>query len=201
MIILLQAMNIVNKTLNNKLNSKINIKEDSNITCVENKDLNISNKKFIENSKEKINLIENNKHLSSDKDNLKNMRITVKTILFVIGIPKELKNLSSTELSSEKYFGQYGRIVKLTVNDKPYNKSSNNGCVYSIHINYQTERECSLAMLALHDKILNNNKIKASFGTTKYCKNFVEDKPCYNNECLYYHKIDKLNEMHKVKIY
>jgi len=52
-------------------------------------------------------------------------------------------------------------------------------------------------MLALNDKIILNIKIKASYGTTKYCKNFIENKFSYTKDCVYYHKIDKENKMNK----
>mgnify|MGYP000732918116 CR=1 FL=1 len=51
---------------------------------------------------------------NSSKQILKDMRITVKNILFVIGLPPELANKSEEELMSEEYFGQYGKILKLT---------------------------------------------------------------------------------------
>jgi hypothetical protein len=133
---------------------------------------------------------------NSSKQTLKDMRITVKNILFVIGLPSELANKSEEELMSEEYFGQYGRIIKLTKNEKAYN-NKNSSPIFSIHLNYSSERETSIAMLALNDKIIKNNKIKASFGTTKYCKNFIDDKFCYNKDCLYYHKLDIENEMNK----
>lgn len=142
--------------------------------------------------------MESNPSSTYNKQYLKDMRITVKTILFVIGLPEEMTHLSSKELKGEEYFGQYGKVEKLSLNDKPYNKSSKTGLIFSIHINYKTESEASLAMLALHDKTIKNNKIKASFGTTKYCKNFIEDKFCYNKDCLYFHHIDHENEMNKV---
>ena len=136
---------------------------------------------------------------NSSKQTLKDMRITVKNILFVIGLPSELANKSEEELMSEEYFGQYGKILKLTKNEKPYN-NKNSSPIFSIHLNYSSDRETSIAMLALNDKIIKNNKIKASFGTTKYCKNFIDDKFCYNKDCLYYHKLDVENEMNKEEI-
>lgn len=140
-----------------------------------------------------------NRPIHSKKHNLKDMRITVKNILFVIGLPSEMAHKSQQELSSPEYFGQYGKVTKLTVNDKPYGKSSRESNIFSVHVNYSNCKEASIAMLSLHDKMVKHNKIKASFGTTKYCKSFLEGKYCYNKECLYYHELDPENEMNKVR--
>lgn len=134
----------------------------------------------------------------SKKVNLKDMRITVKNILFVIGLPSEMAQKTQQELSNPEHFGQYGQVIKLTVNDKPYGKATKGSNIFSVHVNYSNNKEASIAMLALHDKTVNQNKIKASFGTTKYCKSFLEGKFCYNKECLYYHELDTENEMNKV---
>lgn len=139
------------------------------------------------------------KELTKRKTLLKNVRITVKNILFVIGIPKELTFISEEDLSTFDYFGKYGKVIKITINEKPY-QIKNNTEIYSIHINYLNERDCSIALLSLSDKIVKGNKLKASYGTTKYCKNFLEDKICINKECLYYHKFDVSNEMSKEDI-
>lgn len=139
------------------------------------------------------------KDLIKRKTLLKNVRITVKNILFVIGIPKELTFISEEDLSSLDYFGKYGKVIKITINEKPY-QIKNNTEIYSIHINYLNEKDCSIALLSLSDKIVKGNKLKASYGTTKYCKNFLEDKICFNKECLYYHKFDVSNEMSKEDI-
>ncbi len=137
-----------------------------------------------------------NKENNKSKQQLKDMRITVRNILFLIGLPTSLANKTEEELSGELFFGQYGKVLKITINDKPYSNKSTSP-IFSIHVNYSSERETSIAMLALSDKTVLNSKIKASYGTTKYCKNFIEDKFCYNKDCLYYHKIDKENEMNK----
>lgn len=134
-----------------------------------------------------------------DKSHLKDMRITMPNILFVIGLSHDIIKKSKEELSGENYFGHYGKVCKVAINDRSYDKTNRNGPIYSAHINFSTEKETCLAMLSLHDKFVMNNKLKASFGTTKYCKNFIEGKYCHNTDCFYYHKIDESKEMNKVR--
>lgn len=142
--------------------------------------------------------INNNKQML---ENLNDMRITMTNILFVIGFNKKFISKSREELEGENYFGHYGKVLKLVINEFPYDKSNKNGPFYSIHINYHDEKETSHAILALHDKLIDKNRIKASYGTTKFCKNFIDKKPCFNKECLFYHKIDNSLIMNKVRLY
>ena len=155
--------------------------------------------KQIQNCTIKNSTLNNPININKDKSYLKNMRITVMKILFVIGLPKNVISQSHKELAGKNYFGHYGNVVKVSINDKPYDRSNKSGPIYSMHVNYSTEEETCLAMLALHEKVLHNSKIKTSFGTTKYCNNFIENKVCYNKECLYHHKYNPEQELSKVK--
>ena len=62
-----------------------------------------------------------------------------------------------------------------------------NGPSYSAYITYSTPEECSLAILALDNSIVDNHLLRASYGTTKYCANFLRGVECFNRECLYLH--------------
>ena len=67
-----------------------------------------------------------------------------------------------------EYFGQYGKINKLVVNkNKLYNAKGKNGPSYSAHVTYFTEKEASLAILAMDNSVIGNHLITASYGTTK----------------------------------
>lgn len=186
-----------------KFNSNCNQKVNGNLlnSFSENgekpKDIIPTNKKVKKSVNNDISIIDSRK-LSTE--NLHDMRITMTNILFVIGFNKKFISKSREELEGENYFGHYGKVLKLVINEFPYDKSNKNGPFYSIHINYQDEKETSHAILALHDKLIDKNKIKASYGTTKFCKNFIEKKTCFNKECLFYHKIDNSLMMNKVRI-
>jgi len=60
------------------------------------------------------------KEKNKSKQLLKDIRITVRNILFLIGLPTSLAQKTGEELSEELYFGQHGKILKITINDKPY---------------------------------------------------------------------------------
>jgi CCR4-NOT transcription complex subunit 4 len=94
--------------------------------------------------------------------------------------------LSFKILSQKEYFGQYGKITRLVVNNtKAY--AGTNIPSYSAYVTYSTIQEAALAILAIdytmHDDLL----IRASFGSTKYCSHFLRNVECTNKDCLYYH--------------
>lgn len=133
------------------------------------------------------------------KSNLENMRVTNTRLAFVIGLSEELIKLSNQELSSEEYFGQYGTVVKISKNTKQqYDRKGKNGPSFSVHVTYSNQKEASLAILTLYDQVVDSHTIKTSYGTSKYCINFISNKKCMNKECLYLHKIDKYNSLDKV---
>lgn len=87
-----------------------------------------------------------------------------------------------------EYFGQYGKINKLIVNkNKTYNTNGPNGPSFSAYITYSSCEESSLAILSLDNTIVDNHLLRASYGTTKYCSNFLKGIECMNKECLYLH--------------
>lgn len=87
-----------------------------------------------------------------------------------------------------EFFGQYGIITKLIVNkNKIYNTNGPNGPSYSAYITYSNCQESSLAILSIDNSIVHNHLLRASYGTTKYCSNFLKGLECMNKDCLYLH--------------
>ena len=118
---------------------------------------------------------------------MQKLRITQKNLVYLIGFPKYLA-YNEKLLSSFEYLGQYGKILKINVNkNKIYNSNNPNGPSYSCHITYSSFSESSLAILNLDNFVFENHIIKASYGTTKYCSNFLYGNKCNNKDCLYLH--------------
>lgn len=126
---------------------------------------------------------------------MQNIRIIQKNLVYLIGLSKELA-FKDDILSQFEYLGQYGRIKKLVVNkNKTYNGNGPNGPSYSCHVTYSSIDESSLAILALDNAVIDNHVFKASYGTTKYCSNFLRNTVCLNKDCLYLHSPANENDI------
>ena len=116
-------------------------------------------------------------------------RIIQKNLVYLIGLSSDLIKIES-KLKSFEYFGQYGKIMKLVINNKKiYNSNGPNGPSYTCFITYSSETESSLAILSLDQSIIDNHEIKANYGTTKYCLNFLKNSECKNKDCIYLHHL------------
>ena len=66
----------------------------------------------------------------------------------------------------------------------------NNKKVYSAYITYSNEREAAYAILCVDSLLIEGKIIRAFFGTTKYCKSFLNNSECQNlNKCLFLHQL------------
>lgn len=118
-----------------------------------------------------------------------NLRIIQRHLLYLIGLSTNIVN-KNISLCDFEYLGQYGKIVKLVVNkSKTYNTNGPNGPSYSCHATFSSIDESSLAILCLDNAIVDNHVLKASYGTTKYCTNFLRNSHCLNKDCLYLHAL------------
>ena len=131
----------------------------------------------------------NGKRTSSENQRIMNklgsVRILQKNILYVIGISPSIAK--EDILKKYEYFGQYGKILQISLNKENVHVSENQGTCYSVYITYSTPKETSLAMLSVDSFVYDGRLMRASFGRTKYCKFFLKDTSCMNKECPYQH--------------
>lgn len=115
------------------------------------------------------------------------MRIIKRNLVYVINLDPSIADKDI--LTKKEYFGQYGKIIKVVVNNnKAYNSSGSNlGPSYSAYIYYSTNQEASLAILSVDSCAINNKVLKAAFGTTKYCSYYLKKASCPVKDCVYMH--------------
>lgn len=119
----------------------------------------------------------------SDRRHLHNYRVVQRNLVYVIGVPVA----ASTEegLRRAEYFGQYGKIGKIVVHG---NRSMTHSTV-SVYITFAYKEDAKAAIQVLDGYWLDGHHLRASFGTTKYCNNFIRGVPCNNPDCVYLHDI------------
>ena len=66
-------------------------------------------------------------------------------------------------------------------------KTSNNK-INSAYITFETNEQAACCILAIDSIKINNNIVRAFFGTTKYCNHFLNNYHCFNEEkCMFMH--------------
>ena len=128
---------------------------------------------------------EESKHLSKQ-------RIIQKNLVHFQGFPDRLYDKEL--LCSQEYFGQYGIISKIILTkkvEKKLNKKSN-----SAYITFATCEEAAYAILSVDSIKIDNQLVRAFFGTTKYCNHFLNNSKCFNSEkCMFLHYIANKNDI------
>lgn len=118
-----------------------------------------------------------------DRRHLHNYRVVQRNLVYVIGVPG---SISSEEiLKRAEYFGQYGKIVKTVIH-----KNSNSAhATASAYVTFAHKEDAKACIQALEGFWLDGHHMRASFGTTKYCNNFIKGTVCNNPDCVYLHDI------------
>ena len=121
-----------------------------------------------------------------DIEKLSKIRIIQKNLVHFQGFPD---NISNPEILSKKeYFGQFGTIIKIMISSKEdkITKKKNN----SAYITYSSNKEAALAILSVDSTYIENNFVRAFFGTSKYCIHFLNNSECINKEnCMFIHSL------------
>jgi CCR4-NOT transcription complex subunit 4 len=147
--------------------------------------------------------------LVSKNEKLANLRIIQKQLIYVIGLPFSLINkeviinlIIQEKLKRFEYFGQYGLITKLVINKKKmYNASNKSAPSFSAYVTYSKPEEAALALLSLDNSYVEGHLIRVSFGTTKYCQNFLKNVNCPNKNCQFIHFLaSPCNVVDKVRL-
>ena len=121
-------------------------------------------------------------------------RVIQKNLVYVIGLP--IESSSESTIRRMDMFGQYGRLSKVVVNSRsPVCDKSNTCGVYLTYENNQQALDCIRAVdgftychRLLKFVIIVDLMNRASYGTTKYCYNFIKGYKCNNPDCLFLHQ-------------
>ena len=117
---------------------------------------------------------------------LSKQRIIQKNLVHFQGFPDRYYNKEL--LCSQEFFGQYGNITKIILTSK-FNKNLNRNS-NSAYITFSTYEQAAYAILSVDSIKLDNQLVRAFFGTTKYCNHFLNNFKCFNSEkCMFLHYI------------
>ncbi|EEA06839.1 RNA recognition motif. family protein [Cryptosporidium muris RN66] len=120
------------------------------------------------------------------QQSLGDMRIIQRNLVYVAGL--DYSNAKREILAGSDSFGKFGKILNMRIVPIDYE-------TYSAFITYCDELSATKAIKSVNGKkIFGNNTIRCSFGTNKYCSNFIRNLACTNPNCAYVHKLAESND-------
>ncbi|KAG9390997.1 RNA recognition motif in Eukaryotic CCR4-NOT transcription complex subunit 4 [Carpediemonas membranifera] len=121
----------------------------------------------------------------SDLSHLSHVRVLQRNLVYLVNLPTYIARESA--LRQHALLGQYavhGKISKIVINSG--NTSQDSACAY---VTFARKEDAKQAILAVNETYFGGKLIQASFGTTKYCSNFLQHRTCSNPECMYLHEL------------
>lgn len=114
-----------------------------------------------------------------ERAELAGFRVIQRDLVYVIGISSKIA--SEDILRQYEYFGQYGPIKKIVINSQSQRPT------VSAYITFYNTEDAFECIYAVEDFTYSNYQMKASFGTSKYCSNYLSGLKCSNPDCMYLH--------------
>jgi len=62
-----------------------------------------------------------------------------------------------------------------------------------VFVKFKSQISAALAILALDGQLIDKQKLRVSFGTTRFCKYFLNKENCVNNKCPFVHYFNHPN--------
>ncbi|KAI9807567.1 MAG: hypothetical protein M1825_005507 [Sarcosagium campestre] len=122
----------------------------------------------------------NRKHLSG-------LRVVQKNLVYVTGLTPRIReeDLLHT-LRGERYFGQYGKIVKIVVSKS---KDAGEGSQpLGVYVTFARKQDAESCIAAVDGSDNGGRTLRAQFGTTKYCSAYLRNETCSNKNCMFLHE-------------
>jgi CCR4-NOT transcription complex subunit 4 len=125
----------------------------------------------------------NRKHLSG-------LRVIQKNLVYVVGLSPGIKedDILNT-LRGDKYFGQYGKIIKIVVSKGPKGEVSQNGQLsLGVYVTFARKEDAARCIAAVNGSQNGDRVLRAQLGTTKYCSAYLRGETCTNKACMFLHE-------------
>ncbi|GAA6062372.1 hypothetical protein JCM10212_004218 [Sporobolomyces blumeae] len=123
------------------------------------------------------------------------VRVRQRTQVHVQGMTTKIANEDTLQqLKGPEHFGQYGKILKLFMSKRSANVTQPASPhphfqPVNVYINYRTAAEASNCIAAVDGTITDDgHKLKAIWGTTRYCPNYLKGIRCHNDTCTLAHE-------------
>ncbi len=124
----------------------------------------------------------NRKHLSG-------LRVIQKNLVYVVGLSPNIPEQEILQtLRGEKYFGQYGKILKIVVSNKKNADMGPNGPSMGVYVTFANNADAQRCIAAVNGSQNGERVLRAQLGTTKYCSAYLRGETCTNKQCMFLHE-------------
>jgi CCR4-NOT transcription complex subunit 4 len=120
---------------------------------------------------------------------LAGLRVLQKNLVYVVGLSPGMpeQEILST-LRGDRYFGQYGKILKIVVSNKETNESGPNSQSLGVYVTFTRNEDAARCIAAVNGSLNGGRILRAQLGTTKYCSAYLRYETCTNKNCMFLHE-------------
>ncbi|KAL8278257.1 hypothetical protein RQP46_009430 [Phenoliferia psychrophenolica] len=127
--------------------------------------------------------------------NLANVRVRQRAQVHIQGMTTKIANEDTlNHLKGPEQFGQYGKVVKLFMSKRSSTVTQPASThphfqPVNVYVNYRTPAEASSCISAMDGSTTSDgHKLKAIWGTTRYCPTYLKGAKCNNENCMQAHE-------------
>lgn len=91
-------------------------------------------------------------------------------------------------LRGDKYFGQYGKIIKIVVSKAKHNDSTSSTAPLGVYVTFARKEDAAKCIAAVNGSQNGDRVLRAQLGTTKYCSAYLRNETCNNKQCMFLHE-------------
>ncbi|KAH6679456.1 hypothetical protein B0J14DRAFT_297991 [Halenospora varia] len=124
----------------------------------------------------------NRKHLSG-------LRVVQKNLVYVVGLSPGIREEDILQtLRGDKYFGQYGKILKIVVSKSKQGDVVQNAQGLGVYVTFAKKEDAARCIAAVNGSQNGDRILRAQLGTTKYCSAYLRNEICTNKSCMFLHE-------------
>jgi len=112
-----------------------------------------------------------------------------KNLVYVVGLSPGIKEdeLLNT-LRGDKFFGQYGKIIKIVVGRGKQGEAGPNASSLGVYVTFAKKEDAARCIAAVNGSQNGDRVLRAQLGTTKYCSAYLRNETCTNKSCMFLHE-------------
>lgn len=112
-----------------------------------------------------------------------------KNLVYVVGLSPGIPEADLLKtLRGEKYFGQYGQIVKIVVSKAKHGEALPNNGSLGVYVTFARKEDAARCIAAVNGSQNGDRVLRAQLGTTKYCSAYLRNEICTNKQCMFLHE-------------